>query len=227
MISFAIVKTLVLLSAILAAAPDESILTDHPVKIVEGVNHLQIYLTLFATLVAPGLLAFFLGWQRKAEKRLDWEREDKKEAEKAKKADQVAKQAAEAAKLLVESNERIAAKVVETSDQTNGKLTDLAAGQKEIHTLVNSNLTKAMTSELDQTVISHGLMVEMVDLKRTNGKEPTKEVLASILASETKIGELRTTLIDRSQQAEKVEKMQGEAKEEPVRVELFVGKPKG
>jgi hypothetical protein len=110
-------------------------------------------------------------------------------------ADGVAAQAAEAASLLVESNERIAS----TAATTNGKL-------DVIHTLVNSNLTTEMQGRLEEMEARLALMREVVDLKRAAGKKPTVAVNAAIKATEAGIAGLQTELAERLQQNKVAEK---------------------
>src|SRR6185503_6664284 len=79
---------------------------------------------------APVLMAILTNWLASKDKKLDYARQDA-----------VAKKVEDAANLLRASNDKVA----ETTKVTNGKL-DL------IHTLVNSNMTAAMQSELNATV---------------------------------------------------------------------------
>lgn len=124
---------------------------------------------------------------RREEKKEDWARQDA-----------VATQAAEAARLLLVANEEVAA----AARVTDGKL-------DVIHTLVNSNMTASMQSELDAKKGQVVLMREVVTLKQAAGQEPTKAALASIEAAESRISELEAALSDRRKQQDVVEAQEG------------------
>ena len=78
--------------------------------------------------------------------------------------------------------------------QTNGQL-------KEIHTLVNSNLTEALRAELESTMRELASLKLIVDLNRERGREPTIEALALIGSTEKRIKELQVNLDHRVKQA--------------------------
>jgi hypothetical protein len=126
-------------------------------------------------IIAPIALAIIANRARSQEKREDWERQDA-----------VAAQAAEAAKLLLAANERVA----KSTQATNGKL-------DVIHGLVNSNMTAALQDQLDTNIREVALMREVVALHRAQGRDPSKEALEAITLSEGKIGELRSQIADR------------------------------
>jgi len=131
------------------------------------------------SMVSPLLLAALTNRHRHKEKLEDYARQD-----------EVAAKAAEAARLLLAANERVA----ETAKVTNGKL-------DVIHTLVNSNMTAAMQAELDATIREHAMMIEVVALKQSAGHEPSVTSLAAIEATERKIAELQAALRDRLKQS--------------------------
>jgi hypothetical protein len=106
-----------------------------------------------------------------------------------KRQDEVAARAAEAARLLLAANERVA----ETAAVTNGKL-------DVIHTLVNSNMTAAMQSEFDATTRELAMMREVIRLNKVAGTEPSVDALAAVTATEAKIAELDNQLVDRRKQ---------------------------
>jgi hypothetical protein len=127
------------------------------------------------TVFSPLILAHMAARQRRAEKQLDWAREDR-----------VADQAAEAARLLLAANERVA----KTAAVTNAKL-------DVIHTLVNSTLTAAMQAEYDATVRTLALMREVAALKQAAGQEPTDETAVAIDAMQARVTELKVAVDDR------------------------------
>lgn len=104
---------------------------------------------------------------------------------------QAAIQATEAARLLLESNKKVAA-VVERVGDTHIQL-------KEIHALVNSNMTASMQGEFDARTNELAMMREVVRLNRIAGIEPSPEALAAIAATEIKVTELGVKLKDRLQ----------------------------
>jgi hypothetical protein len=154
-----------------------------------------------AVVFSPILLSFLNGRQFAASKREDAEiRKAEKDQEYARldavadkaeaTAREAAKQAAEAASLLVKSNEAVA----ETARVTNGKL-------DVIHQLVNSNMTAAMQDSMGALKAQLVLMHEVIDLKRAAGAVPSPDALTAIAATEAKIVELQAVLTDRERQA--------------------------
>jgi hypothetical protein len=87
-------------------------------------------------------------------------------------------------------------------EKINDTLLRLVAGQEQIHTLVNSNLTAQMNDTLDATVRDLASLQEIVALKERDGREPTPEALQVIEATESRIGELRAKLRDRAEATE-------------------------
>jgi hypothetical protein len=83
--------------------------------------------------------------------------------------------------------------------------TDTRTQLKQIHTLVNSDMTAARQSELDQTILSLALMRRVISLIETVGQEPSTEDLATIEQTEKRIIELRAMLADRLVQMKEVE----------------------
>jgi hypothetical protein len=157
-----------------------------------------VCVALFASVTAPLIVVYLTARQRHREKQQDYDRQDevaRRAEDVARAAQGVAKQAAEAATLLVDSNERVAVAAREQAKVTNGKL-------DAIHTLVNSNMSAAMQSELDATVRDLAMMREVIALRATAGREPTAEILSAVSATEDRIAELRAVLADRAQQTE-------------------------
>jgi hypothetical protein len=156
--------------------------------------------TVIATSVVPIFLAILTNGARRAEKIEEYARQDlvtartqevaKQAAEAASllaaRQDDAAAQAAIAAKLLLAANERVAA----SAKATNNKL-------DTIHTLVNSNMTAAMQSELDATVRELAVMMELIELKKGMGTHPSVDTLAALKSANDKIVELGAVLRDR------------------------------
>lgn len=84
----------------------------------------------------------------------------------------------------------LAERAADTAKETNGKL-------DVIHTLVNSQLTAAMQSELDAIVRELAMMLEVIALKKAAGFEPTAEALAALDAAQAKVADLTAKLEDR------------------------------
>ncbi len=141
-----------------------------------------IFTALLISIIAPSILAFIQNYFRKKEKQLDWKRED-----------DVAEKAREAAKLLLAANERVA----RNAEITNGKL-------DVIHTLVNSQMTSAMESELTACIAQEALMMEIIDIKggKSNHSPKHEEALAEL---GLKISELKSKLGDRKIATERAE----------------------
>lgn len=112
--------------------------------------------------------------------------------------DQVAAQAAQAADKIVAANMTTTDAVIETTSVTNAKL-------DQIHTLVNSNMTAAMQSELDATKRELAMMNEVIDLKKAAGRPPTQDVLSTLEITKAKISELEAQLADRLKQTKLAE----------------------
>ncbi len=141
-----------------------------------------IILALIVSVIAPLIVSLTTNSSRRADKAQDWARQDA-----------VAQQAAEAAKLLLSANERVAsstAAIVSTAVATNSKL-------DVIHALVNSNMTAAMQDSLDSSLRELATLRELVELRRSTSGEPSMETTSAIALAEAKINELRTTLEDR------------------------------
>jgi len=130
------------------------------------------------SILGPCVLMLLTGHQRSKEKQEDWRREDI-----------VAEKAAEAAKLLLAENKKVAASAKEAS----GKL-------DAIHILVNSNMTAAMEAQL---VALQGQLVVMNRLAKI--EDPTVNEQAAINAVEKQIAELTATVRDRLAATTKVE----------------------
>jgi superoxide dismutase len=87
-------------------------------------------------------------------------------------------------------------------DQINKSLIRLVAGQEQIHTLVNSNLTAQMNDTLDARVRDLASLKEIVSLKEEKGQKPSAEALQVIETQQSSIDELRAKLRDRAEATE-------------------------
>ncbi len=148
-----------------------------------------IGIALLVSVLAPTLLALLNNLSMRKSKLLDWEREDKKEAQKEKKANEVADR-------LLASNKEVA----DNAASTQRKL-------DVIHVLVNSNMTAAMRAELDATIRELALMRQIVGRDKTDNLPVLPEALIAIESTQDKINELTNTLNDRLKQTEVVATM--------------------
>lgn len=101
--------------------------------------------------------------------------------------DQVAAAALTAAEKLQE-------KLDETSDESSKKL-------DTIHTLVNSSMTAAMQTTLESLKMQLPMMLEIIELKKKAGLEPSVDTLAAVKAIRAKISELETDIAKRIEAA--------------------------
>jgi hypothetical protein len=157
------------------------------------------------TVLSPLILSHMNNRARRAEKLEDWAREDR-----------VAEKAAEAARLLLEANERVAKTARETNERVARAAARTDAKLNVIHTLVNSGLTAAIQAEYDATVRQLALMREVVELRRSSGRqstEPSAEAVAAIEATAARVDELKVALVDRFTQtaAAEQQRQQGDA----------------
>ncbi len=139
-----------------------------------------------ASVGTPVVISVITNAAARKSKQQDWDRQDRV----AEKAEQVVKQAEEAARLLKATNESI----VTAATATNDKLTCLEVGQKQIHTLVNSNLTSALSGELV------ALKGQLIYLRRLVERESNAEDVCEVDSLVAQIAELETALADRLKQ---------------------------
>ena len=154
-----------------------------------GAFHIAI-VAAFVTIVTPLLTVFASSYSRRSDRA-----EDRKDR-------------AEAAKLLVESNATIAAHVTKVAEvaekadeRTNNQL-------KQIHTLVNSNLTNEMRGRLRATQRDLASMQENVRLTIALRLEPMQELLTAIESTKQEIVEVSAALMERETTAQIVAKEQ-------------------
>ena len=160
----------------------------------------NVYLAIIAAFVAL-VTPLSTVWATSYARRSDRAEDRKDRAEVAAQVVQAAKKAEEAANLLVESNAEVAKAAAKSDERTNGQL-------KQIHTLVNNNLTTAVSTALDALKSARVSTKELIELKKSLGQSPTTESLASVAAMESRISELGQQLMDRKIAAETVEREQ-------------------
>jgi len=113
----------------------------------------------------------------------------------------------EAAELLLASNDKVAQVAKETNDTTisarselAGKIDGLKGDLKEVHTLVNSNLTKVTVALFEAVEAKLIYMREMADTAKRLGQEPSPALAADIQKTAIKLEELRAELGERQRQ---------------------------
>jgi len=108
--------------------------------------------------------------------------------------DEVAAKVAEAAALLVESNARATIEAENTRQQL-----------KEIHVLVNSDMTTALQDTLESTERELVSLRKLLSLDAERGHHPSVDDLAMIEATESRIADMRSELITRLKQTKAVD----------------------
>jgi hypothetical protein len=129
------------------------------------------------------LMSYVTGRQAVAKEKRDYARQD------------------EVAARLMRSN----AVVADNAANTFGKLDNIAATAKVIHTLVNSDLTKAIQGELDATIIQMSLAEQVIALYQKSPVRPPQEVLGIVAACKDKIATLQADLAQRAKQQDRVD----------------------
>ena len=95
--------------------------------------------------------------------------------------------------------------LAEATAVTDRKLDQIDAQARRIHTLVNSDMTAARQSELDQTRATLVISRRIVALARAGGDKPLTEDTDAIGRLESRVTELEQILADRLHQARIVE----------------------
>lgn len=145
--------------------------------------------TVVTGLLAPAILLYLKRGSDQETQALDWARQDA------------------VADRLFSSNERVAKAAKEAASQTNLKL-------DVIHTLVNSNMTASMQSELDSTVRELILLRVVLGLHKDAGKGVDNDTLLRIKTAENRVVELQALLKDRLTQSSIAEEQQKRQKKE-------------
>jgi len=127
-----------------------------------------IVVALIVSIIAPSLLSYLNGRQRKADKLENWARED-----------------------------QVAARVLEVADRAAKAQAENAGVLKDIHVLVNSDMTAARTAELTTTRLLILALRRIVD--------PDIETEEAIITAEARATELEAILADRLVAQRKVE----------------------
>lgn len=165
-----------------------------------------VLVAVIVSVVAPVVLSWLTNRQRRAERIEDYARQDAVADRLTKRQNEVAAQAAEAAALLLAANERVAAQTAEASEATQAQL-------RQIHTLVNNDMTKAIQAQYDALVQVVTMMRVIAGLKLKAGLAPDRDDAAAIEATLAQLAELGATITDRVSAA-KVGEAQLESRKE-------------
>lgn len=115
---------------------------------------------------------------RREEKKLDWARQD----------------------IVAAKAEQTASMMLQATHSNNEKL-DI------VHALVNSNLTAAMQAEYDSMTRELALMHEVMEMRLSNGQEPSEHTKSAIVVTEAKLKELGERLVARAAQQADMDKL--------------------
>lgn len=99
----------------------------------------------------------------------------------------------------------VAGKVDQVAAAAKVATVETASQLRQIHTLVNSDMTAARQGQLDQTRLSLILLRKIVAMAESAGRAATVDELAAIEETEKRIGELEGILADRLAQMKIVE----------------------
>lgn len=101
--------------------------------------------------------------------------------------------------------DKVAAAVKEVARVAAVNSLEVSGQLRTIHTLVNSNMTEALSKELAQTLSTATALKKVIELNREAGREPTPDDLEALAKTDERIGELTHVLADRAKQLEKAE----------------------
>lgn len=160
---------------------------------------ITILVAIFASVTAPLILAYRTERMHREDRQADYARQD-----------EVAVRAAEASEALLHEQRQIAS----GTKAANGKLDQLDKQARRIHTLVNSDMTAARQSELDQTRAVAVVLRRVIEIARAApGQMPLPGDLEALERAEERIAELQAILADRLEQARRAE---AEEKDDPI-----------
>ncbi len=101
--------------------------------------------------------------------------------------------------------DRVAAKVDDVAATAKTATVQITNQLGVIHTLVNSDMTAARQSELDQVRLNLIMLRRLGSLRHEMGQEPVEEDEVAIASAEGRIGELEAILADRLAQMRIIE----------------------
>jgi uncharacterized membrane protein len=164
----------------------------------------SLLIALVVAVIGPILLSWLNNRHRRQERDADWARQDA-----------VADQAAEAAALLLAAQEKTIAATDEVAVLAKQTAESTDAQLRQIHTLVNSDMTAARLNELTQTRATLAALRKIIRLDEDAGRRPTSEDLLVVETTEARIVELEAILADRAAQQKIAERDVAQPKEKP------------
>jgi polyhydroxyalkanoate synthesis regulator phasin len=181
----------------------------------------------FTSITAPLILARRTERMHREDQLADYQRQDQVAKVAAETAAAAALQVQEVATLAAEAAARLEAAQAESirrtdevarltasqAVQTDRKLDAIDAQAKRIHTLVNSDMTAARQSELDQTRAMVAVLRRVTSLAQEKGTAPDPRDMEALSTADARVGELEQILADRLHQLHQVE---DEARAHPI-----------
>jgi hypothetical protein len=161
-----------------------------------------------ATSVTTVQLARLANRAKERDKQQDWGRQDEvaARAERAVQAmaasqaliaRQAAQEARDAAARLLAAQQASIARTDEVARLAAERGAAQSAQLRDIHVLVNSDMTAARQEALDQTRLTLLALEKLVQLDRAAGREPTDADLAAVDEAKVRVDELQAVLADR------------------------------
>jgi hypothetical protein len=158
---------------------------------------LGVILAIFSSITAPLILAHRTEKMHREDREAEYARQDEM-ARAAHAAVQAAGRAATDARTFASETATKVTAQLDAAEATAARATESTNSRLDIiHALVNSGLTSVMKEELAALERELGLLHEVCELHRANGREPTPEMLATIKVTEQKVAELTQVIADR------------------------------
>jgi hypothetical protein len=143
-----------------------------------------IIVALLVSIISPTIVGVMTAWTSSRSRKQDW-----------------ASLLAAAQKESIERTDEVARLAAERD-------TRMAEQLKDIHTLVNSDMTAARQSELDQTRLVLTMTEKVIALDEAAGRAASASDLEAVATAKDRVEELRVMLADRLAAQDKVERDQ-------------------
>lgn len=155
-------------------------------------DFLTIATALAVSVTAPLILVFLTGMQREKAQEREAEIRHTERLQDYARQDMVASQAVEAAKAVASHADEIAKTLRVSTKTAEVNATTTHEKLDEVQTLVNGNMTEAMSLELDATKRELALLEELIEIK------PSKATFAGQQKARLRINELETRISERN-----------------------------
>jgi len=169
-----------------------------------------ILVALIVSVIAPIMVAYLTNKQNRANKQMDWDRQDAVAREAKRQQNEVAAQAATAADLLLQAQRETASRTEEVARVAALTARDQSSQLRQIHTLVNSDMTAARQELLDQTRLLVVLYRKTLDDDKIAGRPSDSQDVKAYDDALVRVDQLQVILADRLAQQRLVEKEQAE-----------------